>query len=308
MYAETLQRHEQEIEQKTAQLLRQGLTYPQARAEVLIGLLPAETVTEGLASPNNILGIEYLKALRQQQSHMTAATIQRVGAGYHDSSVCSGEIASATGIRRCLKDGKDVSTHMPEQALSLMRRSFERGEILEEERYFVALMSRILSQEGDLSDLGLVENGIENRLLGEADRAVDLETLIEGIKTRQLTRTRIQRMLIAVLLGVKKQEMRELLSAGPGYLHLLAASKKGQAFLASGRRQRSLPLIQNFSRVYASLKRFYGVDSDNYRLALIQLKLEVKATRMYTVLMKEPWCQNRNRDFYQPLIRTGMTE
>lgn len=302
-YADILLVHGREVERETARLLKQGMTYPQARARVLSARLPESSV-EGLSTPNNILGIEYLKALCLTESPIRPLTIQRIGAGYHDSVVQQGRIASATGIRRCLRAGEDVTGFLPDEALKLLRQALKRGEGSREARYFSVLLGRIFSQAETLNAYWLVENGIENRLLAEADRAADLEALVTGIKSRQLTRTRIQRMLVSIFLGLKKDEVADLLDSGPRYLHLLAASEKGQAYLAASRQQRTLPLIQNFSRIYATLKRCYGAGSGDYRLAMSQLNLELKATRMYSLLTESSWSY-RNGDFYRPLIRTG---
>ncbi len=148
-----------------------------------------------------------------------------------------------------------------------------------------------------------MENGIENRLLAAADQATELEDFISGIKPRQLTRTRIQRLLVAILLGIKKTEAVALLEAGPCYLHLLGTSEKGQQFLAAHRKQRAVPLIQNFSRIHSILKRFYGVGSAGHHLAVRQLGLELRATQIYSLLSTNWSRGNRNRDFYEPLRR-----
>ena len=108
-------------------------------------------------------------------------------------------------------------------------------------------------------------------------------------------------MLISVLLEMEKNETKELLSTQPRYLHLLAISPQGQKFLASRRTQRSIPLIQNFSRVYATLKRHYGVDSREYFLAFKQLELELRATKIYTLLMHNYTQGSRNRDFFEAI-------
>jgi tRNAmet cytidine acetate ligase len=302
-YADILHKHNDEIEIKATGLLKRGLTYPQARAQLLTELLPDDVDLQDLSSPNNILGIEYLKSLRQTESHIRPVTITRVGAGYHDSAVKQGQIASATGIRHGLQGGADISEFIPAGAMSALEQDLALGYSGSNNRYFMLLLAQIFRQTNKLSDCWLVENGIENRLLVEADNAADLEQLVVGIKSRQLTRTRIQRMLIAILLGLDKVDTAEQLATGPRYLHLLAVSKKGQGFLAQSRKKRELPLIQNFSRVYASLKRFYGVDSVEYRQALKQLDLELRATRIYSLLMSQHRQEKRNRDFYQPLLR-----
>lgn len=307
-YADTLFEHRDLVETKTAGLLKQGLSYPQARAQLLAELLPDNVDHQDLNPPNNILGIEYLKSLRETDSHICPVTITRIGAGYHDSAVRQGQIASATGIRQGVQRGTDISEFIPARARAVLEQEIAVGASASNERYFMQLLAQIFRHTRRLSDYWLVENGIENRLLVEADNAADLEQLIVGIKSRQLTRTRIQRMLVAILLGLDKVDVAEQLAAGPRYLHLLAVSHKGQGFLAQSRKKRELPLIQNFSRVYASLKRFYGVDSVEYRQALKQLDLELRATRIYSLLLSQPRKKKRNRDFYQPLLRSDTLE
>jgi len=300
LYANVLNEHCQTIEIKTKQLLKQGCSYPQARAQILAELLPADVDHQLLSSPNNILGIEYLKVIQRHGWALEPVTFQRLGAGYHDRSVSQEQIASATGIRHCLDDGGSIHEFVPAAAMAVLHEALAQGRSFGSEQYFTLLLGQVFRDTDYLSNVWLIENGIENRLLAAADWVADLEGLIAAIKSRQLTRTRIQRMLIAVLLGMNRSDVMELLAAGPRYLHLLAVSHKGQEFIAASRKSRELPLIQNFSRVYASLKRFYGVDSAAYQVALKQLDLELKATRIYTL---QSWQQQRNRDFYQPLLR-----
>lgn len=296
--AETLATHADEVVRQTSRLLRDGLNYPQARAKVLAGLLADDLDAAILAAPNNILGIEYLKALAQTGSAIEPLTIQRIGAGYHDTGIGIKNIASATGIRKMLVEGQPVDLLIPTTAMTILRAALADGQQFSAERYTPLLLAQILRAPEDLNDYWLVESGIENRLLAVAEQAVDLEGLISGIKSRQLTRTRIQRLLISLLLGMKKQPVADLLASGPRYLHLLGISKKGQRFLASSRKQRSVPLIQNFSRVHSSLKRFYGVDSHGHKLGLQQLDLELRATKLYTLLLKNWPGGERSRDFY----------
>ena len=112
-------------------------------------------------------------------------------------------------------------------------------------------------------------------------------------------------MLVAVLLEMDKGTVQQLFSVGPLYLHLLAVSPKGEKFLASQRKQRTIPLVQNFSRIYPQLKRHYGAESSQYLLAFKQLQLELRATKIYTLLVHEFGGEHRNRDFYEQL-KTGI--
>jgi len=302
--AEVLLRKGEDIAQQTSKLLRTGLNYPQARAKLLADYLPGELDAEALASPNNILGIEYLKALRQTNSTIEPLTIQRIGAGFHDTEVGAQNIASATGIRKLLAEGRSVDGLIPPVVIGPLKASLDDAMQFSAERYFNLLLAQILRDPEGITDCWLVENGIEHRLLAMAERATCLEGLISEIKTRQLTRTRIQRLLVSILLGSKKQTVAELLKVGPRYLHLLGLSKKGEQFLAATRKQRAIPLAQNFSRVHNKLKRFYGRDSDEHQLAHSQLDLELRATKIYTLLMKAWPGGERNRDYYEQ-VRKG---
>ncbi|HKL48341.1 MAG TPA: nucleotidyltransferase family protein, partial [Desulfuromonadales bacterium] len=115
-------------------------------------------------------------------------------------------------------------------------------------------------------------------------------------------RTRVQRLLAYVLLGLRRDAMESFLGSGPLYLHLLGSSRCGRDFMAFQRKSRLLPLIGNYSRIYPTLKRRYGKNSRLYRLAEAMVHCEVKATALYTLLLKEWTGADRNRDFFTTLI------
>ncbi len=299
--ADFLYDHDSIVAQKTSKLLRQGMNYPQARAQILTELLPEELDSAALAAPNNILGIEYLKALQQIESTIQPKTIKRIGAGYHDTKIGLDGIASATGIRKKLAEAEPIGDLLPAAVSQLLQRAVAAGGIFSADNYFRLLLAQAFRNPAEVVNFWLVENGIENRLLSAAENSSSLEELLVGLKSRQLTRTRIQRMLVSLLLGMDKKVIPQLFSVGPRYLHLLAVSEQGRQFLASSRKQRKIPLVQNFSRVYALLKRYYGAESIEYNLASQQLELELRATRIYTLLLHKYSGNMRNRDFYEQL-------
>jgi predicted nucleotidyltransferase len=297
--AELLLEKEKEVAGRTAELLRQGVSYPAARSRSVAG--EESGIADVLQSPNNILGIEYLKALRRTASPIVPLTIPRIGAGYHDRQA-TGEIASATGIRAMLGEGRDPEAYVPEACRPILRRALETGGVSDAGRLHLLLLAAIFRGRKALQDLYQVEDGIENRLLEAAAVSDSWESLVDAVKSRQFTRTRIQRLLMYVLNDVARSDMRAFLESGPLYLHLLGCSAKGRAFLASCRKKSTLPLVSNYSRIYPTLKHFYGDGSPVCRLAHGQLELELRATRNYTLLMKN-WTGNRNRDFYEEVRR-----
>ncbi len=298
--SETLTERDDILEKETAQLLRHGVSYPLARQQAVEQFL-AEEDAALLVTPNNILGIEYLNAIRRSGSPVRPTTIKRVGAGYHDTHPGRNGIASATGIRNRLASGKDVEPFLPAAVFPSLRAAQSERALLFLPHYFRLLLGQIFSHSNTLTRYALVENGIENRLLDVAERAASMDELITGLKSRQLTRTRIQRLLVAIVLALDKGVVNSLFESGPLYLHLLGASSTGRRFLAAGRKSWTLPLIQNFSRVYPQLKRSYGATSEQYQLAMEQLELELRATKIYTLIMEEYRNSNRNRDFFEKL-------
>lgn len=304
--AERLSRQKERVAEHTGKLLRQGVNYPQARARVLQELLPQALSAEELAAPNNILGIEYLQALQPTDSGLEPFTVKRIGAGYHDTGIGPGQIASATGIRQRLLGGEAVAKLIPATSYEILDGALRHGRFSSAERYLRLLQLQIFRDADRLADYWLVTDGLERRMTDAADVAGDLEDLISRIKARQLTRTRVQRALVSVLLGWPARQIHSLLEGPPRYLHLLGASYRGREFLAVGRKDRQVPLVQNFSRIYAQLKRHYGAGSAPYRQALQQLQLELRATRIFTLLQYDHRNCSRNRDFYEPLLQTDL--
>jgi predicted nucleotidyltransferase len=298
--ADLLSAKRQALEQKTRNLLRQGITYPAARARILGELLEPEDARV-LESPNNILGIEYLKALSDGGSGIAPLTLARQGAGFHDLQA-KGSVASATGIRRMLGAGEDVSPYLPRQVATRLVQILAAGETPKMEHFLRILLVRILRGAESLTNLYQVENGLENRLVEAASKATSFDDLIEGVKPRQLTRTRVQRLLCHLLNEVEAESAWTMLQQGPVFLHLLGCSRAGEAFLAAGRKKRSLPLISNYSRIHQQLRRFYGGESRQYQLALAQLALELRAGNNYALLQKG-FSARRQNDFFEPVRR-----
>jgi predicted nucleotidyltransferase len=297
-----LQEHRTELDSATAAGLRQGVHYAEARADLVTGLSHDASLIDLLQSPNNILALEYLQALQDTTSSMVPCTIPRLGAGFHELEA-SGAIASATGIRHRLAEDQPVSEYLPPAAATLLRQALSEGLTSDPDLLHRLLLSHIFRGRDALQKVYQVEQGLDRRLADAALESNGWEDLVGRIKVRQLTRTRVQRILCYALNDASAVVMTSALETGPLYLHLLGCSDRGRRFLSTSRKQRSLPLIANFSRIYATLKRFYGPETERLRQALAMLELDLRATRNYTLLLPGWTGRNRNRDFFQEVIR-----
>jgi predicted nucleotidyltransferase len=229
-------------------------------------------------------------------------TIPRIGAGYHDC-VPQGEIASATAIRYLHAEGEDLSPFIPQVVQSLLQQALLSGNVLDPSLLFPLLMTRLSDEPAALAGIYQVEDGIAERLCQHARTAHTLAGLIDSAKVRHLTVSRLQRILAYILLNLTAAEVEEQLAAGPSYLRLLGATAKGERFLASTRKKRTLPLLGNFSRASAQLKKFYGEQGPALRRAEALLRLETRATRLYTLLLAQWSGKDRNRDYYEAVRR-----
>ncbi|MBW2478038.1 MAG: nucleotidyltransferase, partial [Deltaproteobacteria bacterium] len=282
--AECLINQDERIMSATKRRLRDGLSFPAARAEILAQQLPGISATM-IASPNNILGVEYLRALHLLRSPMRAFTVQRTGAHYHSSEV-SGQIASATGIRRRLACGEPVDALMPAASWPILQEALQGERYLDQIRFFDALLVLLLQERDTLKTIYQVCDGLDKRLTQAALVAKDYRDLVALIKSRHWTATRIQRILCYVLTQLSRREMAGYLSEGPLYLHVLGATKTGEALLARSRKRRVLPVFADPARARPALRRSYRNSPERCRVAEQMLACDLRATRLFGLVMK----------------------
>ncbi len=288
------------ITSATQKLLRTGVSYPVARAEVLAEMEPSLS-KEMLASPNNILGIEYLKALQTTTSEIQPFTLKRLGAAYHSTDIV-GPIASATGIRKLIGEKSGVDDLIPSSCCEILKSALAGERSLNYDRVFDALQAFLLQEMESLSEIYQVEEGLGQRLVDASMTATSYPDLVDAIKSRQWTQTRIQRILSYVLLQITRSEMASYLDCGPLYLRVLGATEQGRKILAKSRKKRSLPMISDPARGQAALRRFYGGQTDLCRLAEQMLACDLRATRLYGLMQKSPEKGHRNQDFFRECL------
>ena len=195
-----------------------------------------------LQSPNNILGIEYCKALLDCKSTVEPLTIRRFGAA-HDAKEAQGTIASASAIRTLLKEGEK------ERALSLMAPAMKEAYLEEEaagrapvlwQNSERAILARLRSmRREDFAALDRGKEGLYNRLYEASRTAAGVEELLAAAKTKRYAYARLRRMVLWAYLGLKPAEIPQ----HPVYLRPLAMNDRGRAVLAKMRKEAALPIL-----------------------------------------------------------------
>lgn len=222
--AELIENEPEEISEKIKELTAAGMSYPSAREKAYTGSVPDGVLSE----PNNILAVEYLRALIRLNSKITPVTVKRHGAGYNDTTP-QNNIASASAIRTMLKNNEDVSVFTDFNSVPNDLSKLDSA---------VTANLRLMNAK-TLSQINEVSEGLENRILRAAAMCSSIEEIAENVKTKRYTMSRIKRILISSLLGLTADMSLQM----PNYIRPLAMNKKGMAALKEIKSRSSLPII-----------------------------------------------------------------
>lgn len=283
--------------EKLRQYLDDGESFPAARQLAVADWLGDAGLADLLESSNNILAIEYLKALHQRREcQLTPMTFKRQGQAYRDTSpeAAAAGFASAAAVRRRIDDFQrtkpdnlhglitDLSAMMPAPSLALLMERIQSGPgPLRPEDFAVSVLSLLRSLPPEqLDNLPGMSEGLGRRLSACARRSETgspdqrLSDLLKAAATRRFPQTRIQRALLSLLAGLKSEDFALFDSAGgPQYLRILGFSKQGRYLLKMMRKTARLPILMNASDQLESdqpaLKRMAELDAQSVDLWML---------------------------------------
>lgn len=253
------------------EIMEKGYTYPRALSSVISGIDKA--AADIIGEPNNLLAIEYMRALKKFSSPIKPFTVKRRSA-LHDSMTAEAEFASASFIRDRISSGisgvdsiGEFTTPIWAEAVANAVRNGETADISRLER--IILYKIRTSSVREISRISDVGQGLENRIYG-ARMAGSLDELLFTVKTKRYTMARIRRILLSLLIGVTKEDMKHL----PPYGRILAINERGREILAAAKGKAVLPYATSISKLSQKnirAKRFAELEvraSDIYGLAL----------------------------------------
>lgn len=228
--------------------LKQGLSYPNARNEALIQNYPFLGQHKNVfSSPNNILGIEYIKAILRQKSDLKPVTVQRTGAGYHnrfpDESPCS-----ALAIRQALYAGADagfLKNNMPENAAELLSAQLAQGGPIQSSDFSDILYYKLISEKESGYEKYLdVSSDLSDRICSHLDEFRGFDDFCDLLKTKDMTYTRISRCLLHIMLDIRKSDMDRAkgMNLVP-YARVLGFREDSSTLLTEIKARSSIPLV-----------------------------------------------------------------
>lgn len=275
--------------------LNKGISFPKARENaLLIYLNNIRKYVNVVSAPNNILGIEYIKALKKYKSIIKPISIARFEAGHNDLSYHS-NIASGTTIRNIIKNGNfDILRRLvPESTYSILMDNIKQTHIVPdlsvfERQIFYNLRKMSIEEIRNLPD---VTEGLEFSIKKAANSCNSIYEFLNIIKSKRYTSTRLQRILLYSLLEITKKDM-ELSRKVTPYIRVLGLNNKGKFMISEI--AKANPKLE----IITSVKRF--LDSSNNKNLKTMLNKDIFATDVYTLGFTYDSCNNL--DFTKKII------
>lgn len=203
--------------------LDQGLSFPAARQKALEHL-----GTDGalLSTPNDILGVEYCKAILTTGTFMRPLVITRQGS-YHDTAPDRVN-PSATALRLCMELGTDIAPYVPECTVPL----FASADLYTPEYGERAMLAKLRTMaDEEFEALPFGSEGLWRKLMHESRSRATLEEIASAVKSKRYTRTRIDRMILCAFLGIT----REMMESPAPYTRVLGFSQRGRDALRTAK-------------------------------------------------------------------------
>lgn len=257
--------------------LDNGFSFPKARENAIIRYFKDERYEKVLKGSNNILAIEYLKALKKQKSNIIPVGIKREKVFYNSKKIID-EFASSTGIRSLLtaNDFEEIYRVVPSETFDILMQNVNNDTFIYDLNVFSDIIIYTLRnmKKEDIKNLPDVTEGLENKIKEASNRTNNLIELINLCKSKRFTQTRIQRILVYAMLGITKKDIEISKKINP-YIRVLGFNDEGRKLLSE---------INN-KNVITSLKKFE--DKNKNKRIQRMLNIDKKATDIYTIGYKK---------------------
>lgn len=247
-----------------------GKNYPTA-----ISLAIKDLTNKEINTPNDLLGVSYIKTILKYNYKIIPETIKRTN-DYHNE-IMNEEISSATAIRKALKEGKSVKKQVPEYTYSYL------CDLHFMDDYYQILKYKIITEK-DLSIYTSVEEGLDKLLKKEITRASSYDDLIKHIKSKRYTYNKLQRMLLHILCNFTKEEKNNFNEIT--YIRILGLNNKGQKYLNNIKKGLDIPLISKIKKEKDPMLSFEIEISKIYALTLDENKQEDLIKQEYQRIIK----------------------
>lgn len=228
-----VQLYNTEYEKLVKEYLDLGNNYPASVSKALLNL-----TNQHITSPNDLLGLCYIKQIKKQDSKIIPLTIKRTSD--FNSSELNENIVSAKAIRKALNEGIDIKNYVPVEVFNYLSQyqNFQ-------DNYFKLLKYKIISDIDELDKYQDVSEGIDKRIKKYILSASSYQDLIEKVKTKRYTYNRLNRMFLHIILGYTKEKSQKFKEIT--YIRLLGFNILGREYIKKLKKETTFPIITNYS-------------------------------------------------------------
>lgn len=262
--------------------LRQGLSYPLARAKAIGELIPESYEhVEALSSPNNILGIEYIKAILKRNSSITPYTNFRMGAGYHDKML-SDNMSSALSIRQSLLENNTlemIESSVPEHVFTIMQKHFLKTFPIYNDDISLILKYKLLMDEPNgYTDYVDISDDLSAKIKRNLKKYKNFSQFCDLLKSKDITYARVSRCLTHILLNHKKDYLQSYIENDfIFYARILGLRKDASELMSALKLHSEIPVISKLADAKKSLSPF----------AMQMLEEDIRASQIYDSIISE---------------------
>jgi predicted nucleotidyltransferase len=313
--AEALVKESSNFKKELQKHLANGVDFPTARRRALLTCYQSNSelkkynksrIEKILKAPNNILGIEYLKALSRLNSSIKAYTIKRVGADYYSQEV-NENYASASLIRNLINSKPQAEALaaaqnlMPAASWKILKKEIEKGRFVKKD-YKTKILSKTVDQlrrsrAEDLIKFKGIKNGLENRIIEKAAASFKAESFLDTLKSKNLTESRIKRKLLQVYFGLDAEKINIAENNAPHYLRVLGLKKNKEYLLSQLQQKSEVEIIIN------PAAKINEINLNTQDPLVLSLSFDLLASDLYALLYQNSDHSKARRDFYQKFIK-----
>lgn len=256
--------------------LQTGKSYPAARLAALSEILKNESapIASLLETPNNILGLEYLKALKKLHSPIRPVTLKRNDSGYHSQELAS-TFSSATALRKQLLEGFSddvIRQHIPSSAYHILTSALSSTTPVNANDFSTFLSYALIMNQHHLTNYVDVNSDLADRITNNLSSYSNFTDFADLLKTKAYTHTRITRSLCHIMLDIQKQDLTTYLSQGICfYAKALGFQREAAPLLKLLKSTSSIPLITKLSNASDLLNK----------LGQSMLQQDIKTSQLY---------------------------
>ena len=287
--------------QSLKEALKTGRSFPLARQIALKEYLQDDTLDLVLEQPNNILGIEYIKALYQRHSSMKSYTIKRMVSGYHDSDLSS-SYSSASAIRRLLSFTSQsvmlvlsrLEGQVPPSCIRMLEETHHSRYPVYTNDFSLLLKYRLLTETRQTLTTYLdISEELANRIINNANDFISFDQFSDQLKTRDMTLSRICRCLFHILLNIRTEDLLAYQQAGYcQYARILGFRKDARRLLTLLKNSSNVPLITKLTQT-----------EKLSATGLSMLKTDIFAANLYESLITNKYKMPFINEYQQQILR-----